>query len=682
MRHVLTVGVSLCSFITVALGQSDPTPEVFNYDQDHPASGRWLGTIQRESGPAAFAELLIQQSDDAHWTVTVTSLLLAARSAQGQDIVIEGRAARFVLGTDDDPLVFEGTVSEDGQRFTGSLTPHDAGDTNTKPGSFELARVPQPLDLDDPMRFAGTARSPQGIELEIAFVIARTPAGNWVGQIDLPRLGLVAYPIVNLTTDGNSIRAEVPLGRYPAQIEAILDAQRAHLVGKFRQRGIELSFDLARSDNVEQAQAPPVLQLPQWVLSSWLVRRHTEEPWALVGGNVLDVVTGEIHHNATIVITGDLIREINTDPPPEGTRVIDISGAFVVPGFFDLHAHVTPKSPRFPGVEGAEATLKTLLESGVTTIRGLPLTSEAALGWAAQINAATLLGPTIVPASSIFEKHKQRTFYGFGDPATVRAWVQKEALLGNRWIKVYNKMDADSLRAIVETAAAYGMNVCGHTEDVPPLEASQIGIASIEHTVSIPLSCLQDGIELADQPGDLGSRIAWRWANVDEAKSKQLMETFKADATAWVPTLVVNEAIMNSGAHDGAPLADETVKLQLRQAQRKAAQLAVYLHEIGGLVGLGTDFPIDGVVPGESVHREMEILVEFGGAAPLQALQIATISSAKILGFGELLGSVDAGKIANLVILDANPLENISNTRRIAMVVHDGRLHHPGTESD
>ncbi len=682
MVRVLTVGVSLCSFIAVALGQSDPVPEVFNFDSDHPAPGHWLGTIQRESGPAAFAEILIQQTHDAPWKVAVTALTLSARNAPCQEVVIEGRAVRFVLGADDNPLVFEGAVSDDGQRLTGSLTPRDDGDAGAERGSFNLRRVPRPLDLDNPMRFSGTARSGQGIELEIAIVLAETPAGNWVGQIDLPRLGLVAYPIVNLTADGNSIRAEVPLGRHPAQIEAILDAQQAHLLGKFRQRGIELSFDLARSDIVEQAQAPPVLKLPQWALSSWLVRRHTEEPWALVGGNVIDVVTGEIHRDITIVIAGDLIRAMNTDPPAEGMRVVDISGAFVVPGFFDLHAHVTPKSPRFPGVEGAEATLKNLLDSGVTTIRGLPLTSEAALGWAAQINAATLLGPTIVPASSIFEKQKQRTFYGFGDPATVRGWVQKEALLGNRWIKVYNKMNADSLRAIVETAAEYGMNVCGHTEDVPPLEASQIGIASIEHTVSIPLSCLQAGVDLADQPGELGSRIAWRWANVDDAKSRQLMRTFKANATAWVPTLVISEAIMNSGAHDGVPLADDTVKLQLRQAQRKAAQLAVYLHEIGGLVGLGTDFPIDGVVPGESVHREMEILVEFGGAAPLQALQIATLSSAKILGFGELLGSVDAAKIANIVILDANPLENISNTRRIVMVVHDGRLHHPGTESD
>ena len=682
MLNVLTVGVSLSLFIAVAMGQFDQVPEVFNFDQDHPASGHWLGTVQRESGPAAFAEVLIEHTNDAPWTVTVTALTLSARNASCENVVIEGRAARFVLGADDDPLVFEGTVSEDGQRLTGSLTPRDDFDAGAERGSFNLRRVPRPLDLDNPMRFSGTARSGPGIELEIAIVLAETPAGNWVGQIDLPRLGLVAYPIVDLIADGDAIRAEVPLGRYPAQIEAILDAQQAHLVGKFRQRGIELSFDLARGERTQPAKDPPDIQLPQWVLSSWLVRRHTEEPWALVGGNVIDVVTGEIHRNATIVIAGDLIRAINTDPPAEDMRVVDISGSFVVPGFFDLHAHVIPKSPRFPGVEGAEATLKILLDAGVTTIRGLPLTSEAALGWAAQINAATLLGPTIVPGSSIFEKHKQRTFYGFGDPATVRGWVHKEALLGNRWIKVYNKMDADSLRAIVDTAAAYGMNVCGHTEDVPPLEASQIGIASIEHTVSIPLSCLQDSVDLADQPGELGSRIAWRWANVEDAKSRQLMETFKANGTAWVPTLVVSEAIMNSGGHDGVPLADETVKLQLRQAQGKAAKLAVYLHEIGGLVGLGTDFPIDGVVPGESVHREMEILVEFGSATPLQALQIASLSSAKILGFDELLGSVDTGKIANLVVLDANPLENISNTRRIAMVVHDGRLHHPGTQSD
>ncbi len=285
---------------TPALGQVEFFDETFEYDRDHPASGRWLGTIQRESTPATFAEILIQQTHDTRSKVAVTALALSARNAPCEDVVMEGRSVRFVLVAPNDPLVFVGTVSDDGQRLKGSLTPRDAEDAGEERGSFNLRRVPRPIDLDNPMRFSGTARSGLGIKLEIAIVLAETPAGNWVGQIDLPRLGLVAYPIVNLTADGNSIRAEVPLGRQPAQIEAILDAQQAHLVGKFRQRGIELSFDLARSDIVEQAQAPPVVQLPQWVRSSWLVRRHTEEPWALVGGNVIDVVTGKIQ---TLVYT-------------------------------------------------------------------------------------------------------------------------------------------------------------------------------------------------------------------------------------------------------------------------------------------------------------------------------------------------------------------------------------------
>lgn len=152
------------------------------------------------------------------------------------------------------------------------------------------------------------------------------------------------------------------------------------------------------------------------------------------------------------------------------------------------------------------------------------------------------------------------------------------------------------------------------------------------------------------------------------------MQAFKANHTAWVPTLTVTEAIIKGGSHDGVAFSGEHVKEQLQKALIDSAKLVVLLHEIGGLVGVGTDFPVDGVVAGESVHRELELIVEFGGATPLQALQMATISSAKILGFDDLLGTVEPGKLANLVVLKQNPLENISNTRKISMVVHDGRL--------
>lgn len=416
---------------------------------------------------------------------------------------------------------------------------------------------------------------------------------------------------------------------------------------------------------------------PEWMVNTWWFRRHIEAAWVLQGGNVIDVVTGEIHKNVNVVIAGDQIRSIGRDPAPPSTQVIDISGKYVVPGLFDLHAHVLPPSKRFRNPLSAEQQLEALLDAGVTAIRLLPLLSETALKWSARINAGELLGPTVMAASVIFEKFPQRTSQGFLTAANAASWVRKEALMGVRWIKVYNQMDSESLQAIIQTANQHGLKVCGHAEGVPPMEASQLGMACIEHMISIPLSCLRDGVEQPAKRQDLGTRMAWRWENADPEKCEQLMETFLANRTAWVPTLVVSEQIMKTGEHDGRPVLSENYEERIQRAIQQAANWAVYLHRKGGLVGLGTDFPVDGVEPGKSVHREMEILVDWGKATPLEALQIATMSSAKILELEDVLGSVESGKLAHLLILDGNPLEDIANIRRVHLVIHDGRKHDP-----
>ncbi len=413
-------------------------------------------------------------------------------------------------------------------------------------------------------------------------------------------------------------------------------------------------------------------RLPDWTRQSWFLRRQMDTPWALTGGHVIDVRTGEVMRNANIQIQGDSILSISTDDLPEGIKIVDISGSYVIPGLFDLHAHVIPKTRLFPGSKEPQETLQQLLDNGVTTIRLIPFYSESALTWSAQVNAGTLPGPTIVPTSSILEKDPQRTSKGFGDSATARQWVRKEALLGCRWIKVYDNMDAESLGAIVQTAAAYGMKVCGHASLVPPHEASALGIGTVEHMVSLAYSALP---ESATPPDDLKgiSRAMWAWRTADSDMLHALLDTFKTNGTGWVPTFVVSERIATTGTHAFRPLSDEDTQT-LSQATRTAAKLAVQLHRNGGLVGIGTDFPVDGIEPGVSVHRELEIIVDLGGATPLEALQMATQSSAAILGFQDILGSVEAGKIANLVVLSANPLDSISNTRAITHVVHDGRL--------
>ena len=170
-------------------------------------------------------------------------------------------------------------------------------------------------------------------------------------------------------------------------------------------------------------------------------------------------------------------------------------------------------------------------------------------------------------------------------------------------------------------------------------------------------------------------RAVWRWEHFDEAAGQALMQTFRANGTAWVPTLTVTERMILGRSHDGEAQPDEAVIASLREALVKSAQLAVHQHRQGGLVGVATDFPVDGVEPGTSVHRELELLVSLGGATPLEALQMATLRSAEILGFGDITGTVEPERLANLVVLRENPLADVANTRSIELVLHDGRLH-------
>lgn len=414
-------------------------------------------------------------------------------------------------------------------------------------------------------------------------------------------------------------------------------------------------------------------RLPDWAKQSWFLRRQMEPSWWLTGGHVVDVRTGQIKRNMNIEIQADRILSISANEPPDGAETVDIGGSFVIPGLFDLHAHVIPKTLLFPQSKEPEEALQQLLDHGVTTIRAIPFYSESVLTWSARVNEGSLAGPTIVPTSSILEKTAQRTSRGFGDPETARQWVIKEALLGCRWIKVYDSMDTDSLAAIIQAAAPYGMKVCGHASMVPPHEASALGMGTIEHMLGLAYSAMPDGVKPPENLKGL-SRALWAWRHADESGLQELLEVFQANDTGWVPTFVVSERIVAARAHDFRSLNDGDIEV-LSAAMRRAAKLAVQLHRNGGLVGIGTDFPVDGVEPGTSVHRELELIVELGKATPLEALQMATLSSAAILGFEDILGTVEENKIANLVVLSANPLDSVSNIRAITHVVHDGRMH-------
>jgi hypothetical protein len=411
---------------------------------------------------------------------------------------------------------------------------------------------------------------------------------------------------------------------------------------------------------------------------SWRLRREASRGIVLRNAQIVDVRRGHLQTHQNLLLRGDEIVAISAEEIGAGAESIDLAGRYVIPGLMDLHAHVQAAgaTPLQPDPE----VLRALLGAGVTVVRELPLITEFGVSLAARVASGELLGPMVVPASTVFELHAQRTSRGFESTERARDWVRREALAGARWIKIYNSMDAESLQAIVETAALHGLRVCGHTEDVPPRQAAELGLGSMEHTVSLPLSCLRED---SGEPRflDLPRLIGWRWEQVDEERCFELLETFLEQGTAWVPTLVVVEAMLQQGGHGFRGRLKGEDRERLQESIRLAAQWAVEWHRSGVPVGIGTDFPIDGVEPGVSVHRELQILVEQGGATPAEALQMATLQSAQILNLEELLGSVEVGKLAHLVVLEDNPLEDIRNLQSVYRVVHQGRILDPAAAS-
>lgn len=147
---------------------------------------------------------------------------------------------------------------------------------------------------------------------------------------------------------------------------------------------------------------------PTWIGSSWFLRRDVELS-AVANANAVDVRTGAIREGVTIAFWGGVIEVVDAGVELRGVEAVDATGLWIIPGLMDLHAHVIPPSRFFPRSRPPEETLATLLDHGVTTIRGLPFLSESAVVWSARVNAGLLAGPNIVPARGSFEREPERT---------------------------------------------------------------------------------------------------------------------------------------------------------------------------------------------------------------------------------------------------------------------------------
>lgn len=359
--------------------------------------------------------------------------------------------------------------------------------------------------------------------------------------------------------------------------------------------------------------------------------------------------TGREPFVAAIVISNGRIRSIGSNATTlEGLNNIDLRGRFVIPGLWDMHAHASQ-------VDWAPV----YLAGGVTTIRDLGGEEGFLVAMRDEIASGRALGPRYLMAGLI-DGPGPRAFgaVSVATPEEAIAAVQRYKKEGFNEIKIYIQTPPALVPVITAEAHKLGMTVTGHVPTgMTAQQVVEAGYDGIAH------------MQLRGQPG------------TDQAK--QLIDFFKAHNTVMDPTMSWNELsgrpasmLLNTmlpGA-DGLPLplarmfrsmspgngGNQTAGLQLIKAARDA----------GLLVVPGTDKG----VPGLSLQRELELYVQ-GGMTPLEAIQAGSIVSARAMKLDKDVGTIEAGKRADLVILDKDPLADIRNIRSASMVIAAGKLY-------
>ncbi|MFD3405846.1 amidohydrolase family protein [Kribbella sp. NPDC058693] len=433
---------------------------------------------------------------------------------------------------------------------------------------------------------------------------------------------------------------------------------------------------------------------------------------ALTNVTVIDVATGRRDRRQTVLISGERIIGVGRIPVPRGAVELDLTGKYVIPGLADMHVHSL-------GDEHVSPPL--YLANGLTTVREMAGTNPTLYDWRDRIAAGTLLGPRMVVASNIIDGDPTLWDPNLikvivaGDAAAARAAVRQVKAEGADFVKVYSRLSREAWLAVIDEAGKVGLTVHGHGPDeVTSKEVSNAGQRSIEHIHSLGLAVSTREAEVRRMllaikvsTGDYNSwfrqlhPIEWIAANTySPARAADVFGTLRRNRTRVTPTLTMHNVLdqidytqldpnlakymseESIGTYDyviqnlyGANRSAEEISHQKQMwAWRQRFARELFAHDVPIMAGTDTGTPYS--VPGFALHDELEHLVG-AGATPRQALYAATVEPAKFLGMSADLGSVEPRKIADLVVLDADPLTDIRNSRKIHTVVTRGRVISP-----
>lgn len=435
-------------------------------------------------------------------------------------------------------------------------------------------------------------------------------------------------------------------------------------------------------------------------------------PLAFTHVNVIDVTSGVTKSDMTVLITGNRITEIGKttkSPIPKDAQIVDASDKFMIPGLWDMHVHAV--WPQY-----YEQFLKLFIANGITAFRE----TWGSLELAQQIRDKMASGerPTqrMVVAGNLVDG--PNPFW----PGSVvaanaeqgRAVVDSLAEAGAAFIKVYSKLSPETYFAIGARAKEVGIPFAGHVPfRVMAAEASDAGQRTMEHLLGILAGCSTEEMQIMEESSNAWQTLAAgdsaaflqmlyqigqrKLETQSEPKANMLFAKLVENETWQVPTLVawrgyrftndpafrndprmkylhkIMRAFWNPSINPLMKIRSEADWELGRRSYKQKLEVVGMMDKAGVPLLAGSDTPNPYAFPGFGLHDELELLVE-AGLSPLAALQAATLNPARFFGATDSLGAVEIGKMADLVVLDENPLEDIRNTQKIYAVVANGQL--------
>jgi imidazolonepropionase-like amidohydrolase len=391
---------------------------------------------------------------------------------------------------------------------------------------------------------------------------------------------------------------------------------------------------------------------------------------------------------STVLIRGDRIAAIGPASRvtiPADAHVVDGTGKFLMPGLIDMHVHVS---------KTRSSALGLFVTNGVTTVRDMGGDYEELRRWRSEVATGKRVGPRILMPGPILESPAniarmrkdppservepfERMRIAVGSPEEARATIARLAATEIDFVKIRTVHDRETYLALNDAASAHGLPLVGH---VPPSSAAAV------------LEAGQDGV-------DHGFLRAFDKETREERLA--VWRRFAAAGVPVVPTLAVGEAILTPLERLRAIVEDDAGTVETRrpylskflildwreqfteqsvEGQKEFGKFADQgalavreMHEAGMDVLAGTDTGVINLFPGSSLHDELALFVKVVGMTPSEAIERATRRSARFLRIGDAVGTIERGKIADLVLIDADPLIDIANTRRISAVILRGQ---------